>query len=124
MHAEVDEPVGELVRDAIEDVRELVRLEVALAVRETRQSVARAKTAGIALGAAAALGLSALALMFVAVAAAFAPLWLAALVVAAILLAVAGVLALAGARALPRKPLEETRGRIRSDVEQLRERIA
>lgn len=123
MH-ESPEPTGELVRDAIEEVRELVRLEVALAVDETKAELGQVKTAAISLGVAGALGLSALTMFLVAIAAAFVPMWLASLVIGGILVATAAVLAIAGWRALPRKPMAETRERIESDVKQLRERIA
>jgi membrane protein implicated in regulation of membrane protease activity len=63
-------------------------------------------------------------MFFVALAAAFIPMWLAALVVGGALLLVAAILAAVGWRALPRKPLAETRARLESDVKQLRERIA
>ncbi|HEY6463597.1 MAG TPA: phage holin family protein [Polyangiaceae bacterium] len=121
---ETAEPTGELVREAIDEIRELVQLEVALAVDGAKGDLAKAKTAGVSLGAAAALAICAITMFFVALAAAFIPMWLAALVVGGGLLLVAAVLAAVGWRALPRKPLAETRARLESDVKQLRERIA
>jgi hypothetical protein len=118
------EPTGQLVREAIDEMRELVQLEVALAVDGAKGDLAKARTAGISLGAAAALAVCAVTMFFVALAAAFVPMWLAALVVGGVLLLIGGILGLVGWRALPRKPLAETRARLESDVKQLRERIA
>ena len=105
-------------------MRELVKLEVALAVDEARGELAAAKKAGIGLGAAGALAISAVTMFFVAIAAAFVPMAIAALVVGGALLVVAAGVGLLGWRALPRKPLAETRKRLESDIKPLQERIA
>lgn len=118
------EPTGELIREALDETRELVKLEVALAREELKAELTQAKAAGISIGAAGALALSALTMFFVTIAAAFSLMWLASLILGGILLVVAGLLGFLGYKALPRKPLVETKERFESDVKQLRERIA
>jgi Flp pilus assembly protein TadB len=97
---------------------------VALAREELKAELTQAKAAGISIGAAAAFALAGLTMCCVAIAAAFANVGIAALVVAGVLLLVAGLLGYLGYRAVPRKPFGETRARLGSDVKQLRERIA
>ncbi len=58
-----------------------------------------------------------------AVAAAFAPLWLASLVVGGLVLAVSAAVGLAGWRALPRRPLAPTAARVKTELEELRSGI-
>lgn len=118
------EPVRDLVRDAFGQIQQLVRLEVALARDEVRTEVTQAKASGIALGAAAALAVSGFTLLLVAVASVFAPMWLAAVVVGGILLAVAATLGAIGWKAMPPRLLGQTRERLESDVKQLKERVA
>jgi protein-S-isoprenylcysteine O-methyltransferase Ste14 len=121
---QTEEPTGELLREALDETRELVRLEVALAREEVRGELARAKKGGISLGAAVVLSLCALAMFLVAVASAFTPMWLAAVVIGGILLLVGALLGYLGYRAIPQRPMWETKERLESDVKQLRERIA
>lgn len=118
------EPTSELFREAVDETRELVRLEVALAKEELRSELTRAKFGGIALGAGAGAALCGVTMCFVAIAAAFAWVWLAALIIGGILLVLAGTLAYGGFQALPKRPLEETKERIESDLKQLKERVA
>lgn len=122
--AEPDAPTTDLVREALDETRELVRLEVALAREEVKSEITQAKTAGVVLGAAGALGISAFTMFMVAIASAWAWTWLAALIIAGILMSMAGVLAFAGWSELPTKPLPETRERLQTDLRQLRERVA
>jgi hypothetical protein len=118
------EPTTDLLRDALDETRRLVQLEVALA-REELKAELRQTRAGIALlGAGVALGLSAVTMLIAAAALAFAQAWLAALLIGAGLLCLAGCLAYAGSRAFPRKPLDATKQRVESDLKQLKERIA
>jgi putative superfamily III holin-X len=63
-------------------------------------------------------------MFMVAIALGFSTTWLAALVVAGILLCVAGGLGYAGFKMLPTKPMAQTKERIESDVKQLKERLA
>jgi hypothetical protein len=118
------EPTAELFREAVDETRELVRLEVELAKEELRAEVKTAKMAGIALGAGAGAALSGVTMFFVAIAMAFHMEWLASLIIGGILLALAAVLGLGGYKALPKRPLEETKERFEADLKQLKERVA
>jgi hypothetical protein len=117
-----DEATLDLVREAIEETRELVRVEVALARRDAARdlSAARAGTARLWLGAS---GLVAgTTLLLVAIAAAFATFWLAALLIGAIMLAGSGPLVWLGWSALPKRPMAPTAARVRrvkEDIEKL-----
>lgn len=118
------EATSELFREAVDETRELVRLEVELAKEELRSELSRAKIGGIAIGSAGALAVSGITMGFVCIAMAFRMEWLAALILCGILLVLAGVLAFGGLKALPRRPLEQTKERIETDLKQLKERVA
>jgi hypothetical protein len=113
---------AELVRHALDEARNLAQLELSLAREEMRAEVAGAKTGGVILGTAAAFALAGFTMCMVAIAAAFATLWLAALVIGLILLVFASALALGAWRDMPKKPMGETRDRIAFDVQQFKER--
>jgi len=116
------EPTTELLREAIDEARHLVRLEVALAKDEVRTELRAAKGAAVAFGTAAIAGVLALATMVALVVVVLGPVG--GLILLAALLAVAALAALAGYRLLPKKPLEATRRRLEMDVDKLKERIA
>jgi protein-S-isoprenylcysteine O-methyltransferase Ste14 len=106
MATETDSPertIGQLVADASHEVEGIVRSEIALAKAEV---AAGAKTMGMGvglLGGAAFVGLLALIFLFhtlVAVLAIWLPEWASYLIVTALLLLIAGVLALVGKNAL------------------------
>ena len=122
-----EEPVADLIREALGETRELVRIEIALAREDMRNEVRSAKVSGIALGAAAALFVSAFTMFMVAIALATGTRgtgWIVALVIGGILLAAAAVLGFSGWRAMPWAPLTPTRDRLQASVEQLKERVA
>ncbi|HEX4447539.1 MAG TPA: phage holin family protein [Polyangiaceae bacterium] len=124
--AAIDEPpVGELVREALGDTRELVRLEVALAREDLRTEVGAARTSIVAFATSAALLVSGVTLLLVALVMAL-PIagWLSAVIAGAALLLVAGALGLLGWRAMPKRFFGRTRQRLVDDVDQLREHIA
>jgi membrane protein len=125
-----DRPTGDLVKDLSAQVSTLVRQELELAKAEL---TVKGKQAGIGAGMFGGAGLFALygvgaliACAIIALATAVTP-WLAALIVAVVLLAVAGVLALAGksrtARAVPPVP-EQTVETIKEDVRYTKEHVA
>ena len=114
----------DLFREAVDETKELVRLEVALAKREAMKDIAHAKTAGICFGVATAAALLGLSLLLVALALAIAPTAVPALIIGAVLLAVAAGAGFYGWRAVPRKPLDDTRRRVETDARMLKERIA
>lgn len=92
--------IGQLVSDATRDLSELVRHEIALAKAELKQDVAKVGTGAGLLGAAGFLGVVAFILLCIAGAygliEAGLAAWLAFLIVAAVLLLLAGVVGLAG----------------------------
>jgi hypothetical protein len=108
----------------MDETRELVRLEVALAREELKEELAFAKVAGVALGGAGAMAIASFTMFMVTIAQAFSWHWLAALIIAAILLCLSGTMALFGWTLLPKKPMNQTRERLESDLRQLRERVA
>jgi uncharacterized membrane protein YqjE len=125
-----DRPTGELVKDLSTQVSTLVRQELELAKVEL---TAKGKQAGIGAGMFGGAGLFALygvgalvATAILALATAVAA-WLAALIVAVVLLAVAGVLALMGKsrakRAVPPVP-EQTVETVKEDVRYTKEHVA
>ncbi len=119
------ERTAELFREAIDETRELARLEVELAKEELLSELQQAKAGGIAIGVGAGAALSGVTLCFVAIAMAFRMEWLAALVIGGLLLALAALLVLGGYKALPRRPLlGETKERVQTDLKQLKERVA
>jgi uncharacterized membrane protein YqjE len=124
-----DRPTGELVKDLSTQVSTLVRQELELAKVEL---TAKGKQAGIGAGMFGGAGLFALygvgalvACAILALATAVAP-WLSALIVAVVLFAVAGVLALAGKsrakRAAP--PMPQTVETVKEDVRYTKEHVA
>ncbi len=123
-----DLPVGELLKRASEQTSRLVREELRLAQLELQQ---KAKHAGIGVGLFGAAGV--VALFGAAVLVAFVVLllatamdaWLAALIVAVVLLAAAGAMALAGksqvAEATPPKP-ERAIDSVHDDIDEIKAR--
>jgi hypothetical protein len=117
-------PVTELIREVFGETRELVRIEVALARDELEQELGAAKSSAFAMGIAAAALVAAFAVLMVALVLTLKVGWVGALVVGGILLATAAALAAIGWKGMPRSPLGVTKGRLRANVEQLKERIA
>ncbi len=125
-----DRPTGELVKDLSTQVSTLVRQELELAKVEL---TAKGKQAGIGAGMLGGAGLFALYGVGALVATAILALstavagWLAALIVAVVLFAVAGVLALVGKsrtqRAVPPVP-EQTVATLKEDVRYTKEHVA
>lgn len=125
-----DLPIGELLKRASEQTSRLVREELRLAQLEMQQ---KAKHAGIGAGLLGGAGV--VALFGVAVLIAFVVLalatameaWLAALIVAVVLLAAAGVMALVGknqvAEAAPAKP-ERAIDSVQDDIDEIKARSA
>ncbi len=118
-----DATIPQLVRDALDETKNLVRLEVELAKDELREELADAKRSAIMFGVAAVAALLAAAMMFVALALAIFPGPLPALVIGAVLIATAAILAFVGLQRVPKKPLERTRRRLETDVQVIKEGI-
>jgi len=115
---------SDLIREAVEQTRELVRLEIALARAEVAREIALAKAAGLAIASATVALISSFTLFMVALASTFGNVGLATLVLGCVLLATGIVLSFIGYKALPRALLGETRERLRSDLQQVKEHLA
>jgi uncharacterized membrane protein YqjE len=116
--------VTDLVREAAEEIRELVRVETALAREELKREVKHAKTAAIGFGVAAAFAIAALSLLLVALALAIDLGALSVFVVGLVSLCVAAGVGFAAYRMLPKKPLEPTKERVQRDLRMLKEHVA
>lgn len=115
---------AELIRHAIDEARLLARAEVLHAKKELAEEVKAARVAGILLGAGIVLGLVGVSALFIAVGLAL-PLaqWLGVLLVGAFLVLLAGGLAFAGVKRLPKKPLLHTQERLKTDLTRTRETL-
>jgi hypothetical protein len=127
LHARESSPrprasAADLVRDAIDEARELVRLEVALAKDEARTELYETRAGAIALGVTATLAVLGLAMLLVALVLAIGSGWVSPLICGLVLLACAALGAYVAWRVLPKKPLDETRRRLSADVSELRSR--
>lgn len=119
----LDVSTVDLVREAIEETRQLVKTEVELAKDELREELADAKRSAILFGVAAVAALLAAAMMFVALALAIFPGPIPALVIGALLIASAGVLGFVGYKKVPKKPLDRTRQRLEADARVIKEGV-
>jgi uncharacterized membrane protein YqjE len=115
---------ADLVREAVDEGRELVRLEIALAKEEVKVELKQLERAAISGGVAIAASLLMLSSLAVALVLALGGTVLAALFVALGFLILAGAAGLLGYGMLPKVPLEKTRHRFENDVNQLKEHIA
>ena len=116
-------PTTELMRQVLDEARELVRLETRLARDEVREDLEQLKSAAIFGGAALVMALLALSALLVAAILALGASAVVALVVAAALLLGASLLAGRAYQRMPKPPLARTRERLTSDVTQLKEHI-
>ena len=117
-----DRGFGELVKDLASQTSTLVRQEIKLAQAEvTQQGKLAGKGAGMLAGAAVAalLGLGALTALLIVALDSFMPLWLAALIVTVLWLAVAAALAAAGRSALQAAtpPVPQTVETVKEDIQ-------
>jgi uncharacterized membrane protein YqjE len=116
-------PTTELMRQVLDETRELVRLETKLARDELRGDVAQLKSAAIFGGVALLLGILTLSTLLVALILALGAGASVAFVIGVVLLLGASVLAALAYQRLPKPPLARTRDRLTSDVTQLKEHI-
>lgn len=114
---------AELVREAMKDARQLIQLEVQLARDDLKRELVAARSGAIALGVSALLLVLGLALVLVAMALFIFPGPVPALVLGLLLLAGAGVGASMGMKLLPKKPLEDTRRRLETNIEAVKEQV-
>ncbi|HEY4014926.1 MAG TPA: phage holin family protein [Polyangiaceae bacterium] len=118
-----DESATTLIGAALKESRDLIKSEVALARTEALQEFARLKTAGMALGAAAALGIVGITLLLVAAALACGLGWLAPLVFGIVTVVLAAGVALFGRQAAPKELLKPTIRRVETDVQLMKEHM-
>ena len=115
---------ADLVREAMDGARELVRLEVALAKEEMKAELEHVQRAAVGLGIALASSVLVLCLLAVALVLALGGTAVVALLVALVFFVIGAVAGLIGYTKLPKSPLERTRHRLEADVSQLKEHIA
>jgi hypothetical protein len=118
-----EQSTTQLLREALEETKQLARLEVRLAQNELHEDVRGLKWAAGLFALAAALFIVALSMFDLAVVLALGGTVSAALIVAGIVLVEVAVLALIGYRLLPKVPLERTRARWSADVRALKEHV-
>jgi hypothetical protein len=115
---------ADLVKEAMDEAKELVRLEVALAKEDVKAELVQVQHAAIGLGIAAGASVIVLCLLAVALVLALGGTPLAALGVAGGFVVIGGIAGYVGYGMLPKNPLERTRHRLETDVNQLKEHIA
>lgn len=115
---------ADLVREILDEARELVRIEVEIAKSEMRREVVQAKRAAVGFAVALSAAIVVIALLAVALVLALGGTALAALGLAGGFVVVSAVGGVAGYGALPRRPLALTRERISADVKELKEHLA
>lgn len=114
----------DLVKQAMEESQELLKAEIALARHEALREIMAFKHVAIAFGVAAVMAILALSMLLVAVVFAIAPHAYAAAISGGILLLLAGAVGLYGYRAMPKKPVPQTKENLKADVRMLKERLA
>ena len=112
---------ADLVKEAVEEAKQLVRIEAELAKEEVKKEAKQAEGAGIAFGAAAAFAIVCLSLLGVAIVIAAGGTPVAALITAGVCLLIAGGAAGIGYALVPKKPLEHSKERAETDLRQLKE---
>ena len=117
-------PTGELIKHALEDARELVRIEVGLAREEACAQVKLATRAAIAGGIALGAALLCLSTVTIALVLASGGSVTVALVIAGIYLLVACVAGRWAYRMMPKKAAGETRRRIGREIDKWKEHVA
>jgi hypothetical protein len=114
---------AELVRGAMSEARDLVRLEISLAIDELRRELVSARNAAIAFGVAAALAIVGVSLLFVAFGLAIFPGPIPSLVLGLFLVSAAAIVSIGGIKLLPKRPLAETRRRLETGIETVKDQL-
>lgn len=122
--ARAEASTTDLLRELVDETRQLARAEIALARDELRREIQAARRGAIALGVTAVLALQGLALLLVALATACPHPVLAAALLGGGLLVFAGIALLYGYRQLPLRPLSDVRERLKTDVQVLKDQVA
>ena len=115
---------GDLVREALDEAKELVRLEIELAKNEISEELVEAKKAAVGFVIGGAFMVLSLCLLSVALVLALGGTAVIALVVAGVFMVIAGAGAFFGYSMLPKKPMDQTRRRLTTDFKSLKEHLA
>ena len=115
---------ADLVKEAMNEAKELVRLEVELAKEEVKEELRDVRRAAVSFGVALGSTLVVLCLLAMALVLALGGTPLVALAIAGGFLVIAGIAGFTGYGMLPKAPLEKTRHRLQNDMNQLKEHIA
>ncbi len=115
---------GDLIKEALAEAQNLVRLEVKLAKEDVKTEVKSASRAAIGFGIAVASSLMMMTMLAVALVLAIGPSPWAALLIAGGFMVVCAVAAVIGYTQIPKNPLARTLNRMESDVNQMKEHIA
>jgi hypothetical protein len=115
---------AELVRGLLDESKELVKIEIALAKEEVKREVISLQKSVIAFGVGAVCLLFGAVMLLVSLALALGHGPLPALCIGLFLVAVTVGAGLFGYKSLPKKPLHETRGRLETDFKMLKEHAA
>lgn len=115
---------AELVRGALDEARELVALEIALARAEIEEDIARARVGAILLGLAGGSGIVAVAMLVVGLALLTGAPWIASFAFAVVFGVAAVALARRGKALVPTSLLPRTRERVSRDVAEIKELLS
>lgn len=115
---------SELIRETLEETKELARLEIKLAREEIRDDLLQLKRFAILAGVTSLLAIVTLTVLVVAVIFAIGGTALAAVAVGGVLIVLCGVAAAVAYRHLPKVPLQRTQARLKADIQQFKEHAA
>jgi len=115
---------ADLVREALDEAKELVRLEVQIAKDEVKSELEEVKKAAIGFGIAIGMGVLFLSSLVTLLVIALGGTVIAAASVSGVFLLVGAIAGYLGYAKLPKNPLVHTRRRVEADVKQLKEHIA
>jgi len=115
---------SELIRQTLEETKELARLEIKLAREEVRDDLLQLQRFAILAGVTGVLAIVALAVLVVSVILALGGTAVAAFAVSGVLIVLCGVAAAVAYRHLPKVPLQRTQARLKADFQQFKEHTA
>jgi uncharacterized membrane protein YqjE len=115
---------SELIRQTLEETKELARLEIKLAREEVRDDLLQLQRFAILAGVTCVLAVVTLTVLVVAVIFALGGTALGAFAVSGVLIVLCGVAALVAYRHLPKVPLQRTQARLKADIQQFKEHAA
>jgi uncharacterized membrane protein YqjE len=115
---------SELIRQTLEETKELARLEIKLAREEVRDDLVQLQRFAIMAGVSLLLAIVTLTVLVVAVILALGGTALAALAVSGVLILLCGGAAVVAYQNLPKVPLQRTQARLKADIQQFKEHAA